>query len=150
TLAALVGQEASSAVGSLANGGDVVGLSGTTETSLVGDLQPSTPGFATLVGQAATGAAGTLTPQSVQSLPPPVDLSGQVATISIGTLAATIQTYDRPHSLSGPFPFLTGGFFQFRQRAILVNPLSQSRTDGLIGVQASGIAGTIGVGSNVV
>jgi hypothetical protein len=136
TSAGLTGVEASSDEGNL--GVSVsIGLTGIAATSGQGLLQPTQPGTGVLVGVQGTSGTGTLTP--VLTFP----LSGFQATSAVGTMVALPNVIDRPHGIHGPFPFLAGTEFQFRQRRRLVNPVSQSITVILNGVSATGQIGSI-------
>ena len=140
---ALTQVSASGAVGSVTFGGVSVGLTGVQATGLRGTLQTGTPGSAELTGVSGTASPGTATPTIT------LGLTGLQATGSVGTVRPTRLIVDRPHSLTGPFPFLTGGFFQFRQKPRVAVPVSQPFTVQLTGVAGSGAVGTLSTSQSV-
>lgn len=139
----ITGQEITSGQGNIARAGGVfpigIPLTGVQSNTAIGNLFAGTPGFGDLGGQVTTGAAGTVGPVITLAL------TGLSATGQLGTVVATRFVIDRPHSITGPFPFLAAGMFQFRQKARVVSPQSQSITIQLIGLSSSGATGQVAV-----
>jgi hypothetical protein len=134
---ALSGVPANTAVGTEAPSISIM-LLGLPAAGAVGVVSSSTPGSGDLTGVSTVAAVGTLQPSvSVSS-------SGQEASGAIGLLSRVISFIDRPQSLAGPFPFLTGGFFKFRSPVRQpVLPQSQSVTVQLIGLNADSSQGAL-------
>lgn len=129
---ALSGVEGQGQPGDIDTPNDVVTtLSGIAAASGAGTLLATTPGTSTLTGVQATGAAGVPVATNI-----PI-IIGAEATVASGVVFPTRQVIERPTYVTGPFPFLPSGMFQFRERARVVQTPVGASTINLIGLSAT-------------